>query len=476
MVSTQTLLVIISNLSIGIISMATMMVVFFQAPRVRTNQFFAMMMLTLGSWGLLNVIGRFLSDIDIDPAIHFGMASFLYILFFALLYFFSEEFTASPNPFLRWFGIAFLLMMFGGIISGEMFEPPRLSEQDAGGYVFGYKPFGLFGFAVGIMYLVLIVRRLHTNPDPRARALRPAGYLLMMGVVMLLLRPLSENVGSPWDLVLTFPWSSMTFSIASLVMARAVLQVQLFDPMRQLNQQLRQKNDELEEADRLKDQFLANVSHELRTPLNAIIGYTELTRNGVYGSINEQQAERLSKVVVNSRHLLELINDVLDLSKINAGQMELKCADFDLSAMLQEVVTSVTTLAEDKGLALHLECPEGLMLHADEPRLRQVFINLAGNAIKFTEQGSMIIRAKQASDLVRVSVEDTGIGITRENHHLIFDEFRQADGGSTRKYQGTGLGLAISKRIVDMHAGSIHVQSAPGEGSTFTVVLPLDAT
>ncbi|MFP4323137.1 MAG: sensor histidine kinase, partial [Anaerolineales bacterium] len=182
---------------------------------------------------------------------------------------------------------------------------------------------------------------------------------------------------------------------------------------------------------------------------------------------------RLTKVVVNSRHLLELINDVLDLSKINAGQMELAYSSMDVKAVLSDAVSALAPLAEDKALALTLDAPAQLSIQADAPRLRQVFINLIGNAIKFTENGSITVTARRTDDLLRVSVQDTGIGIAPEHQHVIFDEFRQADGGSTRRYQGTGLGLAISKRIVDMHGGSIDVQSAPGEGSTFTVVLPV---
>ncbi|NJL95155.1 MAG: HAMP domain-containing histidine kinase [Anaerolineae bacterium] len=256
-------------------------------------------------------------------------------------------------------------------------------------------------------------------------------------------------------------------------MGRAVLQAQLFDPLRQLNRDLQAANAELARANELKDQFLANMSHELRTPLNAIIGYTELLVDGHYGAISEKQHSRMEKVLRNSRHLLSLINNVLDLSKIEAGQMRKVLEPVDVPGLASGVVDTLLPLATGKGLALTLEC-EPLTLQADPGQLRQVLINLVGNAIKFTENGQVQIIARQVDGHISIAVQDTGIGIPPEHHAAIFEAFRQVDNSSTRAYAGTGLGLAICKRLIEMHHGQIVLESTPGQGSTFTIRLPLE--
>jgi CheY-like chemotaxis protein len=250
------------------------------------------------------------------------------------------------------------------------------------------------------------------------------------------------------------------------------------------------------QANRLKSEFLANISHELRTPLNAIIGYSELLINNMYGDLNPKQFDRIERVNISGKHLLELINDVLDLSKIEAGQMRLDIESLDVEEMMQHALTDVLPQAEMNGLQITLEiAPELPHVRGDSHRLRQIMINLLGNAVKFTKQGGIRARVKPLSiyggmalddlsmpagtkvadgEWLMISVSDTGIGIAPENHRIIFDAFRQVDGSSVREYGGTGLGLAIAKRLIGMHNGHIWVESQLEVGSTFYILLPVE--
>jgi signal transduction histidine kinase len=238
--------------------------------------------------------------------------------------------------------------------------------------------------------------------------------------------------------------------------------------------EIEDKSRQLEEASQHKSQFLANMSHELRTPLNAILGYTELMTDGAYGEPSEKTLEVLKRLEANGKHLLGLINDVLDLSKIEAGQLVLELSDYCIQDIAQTVRSTLEPLATDKKLAFKLELAPGLPPgHGDGRRLTQVLINLVGNAIKFTDAGEVAIKAEAANGSFHVSIRDTGPGISAADQAKLFQEFQQADNAITRKKGGTGLGLAISKRIIEMHGGKIWVESQPGQGSTFAFTLPV---
>jgi PAS domain S-box-containing protein len=242
---------------------------------------------------------------------------------------------------------------------------------------------------------------------------------------------------------------------------------------------LRQAKQYAEQASRAKSNFLANMSHELRTPLNAVLGYTELLMDGIYGPLPDRAQGILGRVQTNGRHLLSLINDVLDLSKIEAGQLSIVNEPYSVHGLVQAVVSAMEPLAKAKNLALKTSVVEGLPAgYGDERRLTQVLLNLIGNAIKFTEEGSVEIAARAHNGRLRISVTDTGIGIRPEDQALIFGAFHQGGNVAAHGQGGTGLGLAISKRIVELHGGSIEVRSAIGTGSTFIIDLPLmiDAT
>jgi signal transduction histidine kinase len=241
-----------------------------------------------------------------------------------------------------------------------------------------------------------------------------------------------------------------------------------------LFREIEAKGRELEIASKHKSDFLANMSHELRTPLNAILGYTELILDKIYGEVPENIQEVLDRVEKNGRHLLGLINDVLDLSKIEAGQLVLSLDDYSMKEVVHTVFTSVESLAAEKNLELKVSVsPEMAQGKGDQQRISQVFLNLVGNAIKFTEAGEVRIEATASNDNFVVSVSDTGRGLSEADQQMIFEEFHQADGSSTRKKGGTGLGLSIAKRIVEMHGGRIWVESTEGKGSTFWFTLPV---
>jgi signal transduction histidine kinase len=234
---------------------------------------------------------------------------------------------------------------------------------------------------------------------------------------------------------------------------------------------------QLETANRHKSEFLANMSHELRTPLNAVIGFSEVLQERMFGDLNEKQADYVNDIHSSGRHLLALINDILDLSKIEAGHMELEASEFDLPAMLETALTLVRERAQRHGIALSLEtAPEVGTVRGDERKLKQVTLNLLSNAVKFTpEGGSVRLGAQMNGAAIEVSVADTGVGIAPEDQALVFEEFRQVGNDAARKAEGTGLGLALARKFVELHGGTIRVESAPGRGSTFTFTLPVPA-
>jgi signal transduction histidine kinase len=286
---------------------------------------------------------------------------------------------------------------------------------------------------------------------PLMREMRPIGVL---GLTRSNPKPFTDN---QIELVTTFADQAVI----------AIENVRLFD-------EIQDKSRQLEVASQHKSQFLANMSHELRTPLNAILGYTELIADGIYGQPSEKMLGVLKRLESNGKHLLGLINDVLDLSKIEAGQLVLELTDYSLEDIAQTVRSTLEPLAADKKLAFKVEVASKLPPgHGDGRRLTQVLINLVGNAIKFTDTGEVIITAGATDGSFQLSVRDTGPGVSAADQAKLFQEFQQADNAITRKKGGTGLGLAISKRIIEMHGGKIWLESQIGHGSTFSFTVPV---
>ncbi|HUJ26745.1 MAG TPA: ATP-binding protein [Myxococcales bacterium] len=239
------------------------------------------------------------------------------------------------------------------------------------------------------------------------------------------------------------------------------------------NELLQRQHLELEQASQLKSQFLANMSHEFRTPLNAILGYTSMLLQGVSGEVPPSQRQKLQRIDSNSRHLLSIINDILDISRIEAGKMPLHIEEFELQGLLSELLAEVEPLIQKAKLQTLTEIGDDLPpMVSDRQKVKQVVLNLLTNAIKFTPQGQVKVVADVDANLFRIRVQDTGIGIAPQDREKVFEDFRQADNSVTREYGGAGLGLAICKRLVNMLGGTIELQSELGRGSTFTVAVP----
>jgi signal transduction histidine kinase len=241
-----------------------------------------------------------------------------------------------------------------------------------------------------------------------------------------------------------------------------------------LFREIEDKSRQIEAANRHKSEFLANMSHELRTPLNAIIGFSEVLGERMFGELNEKQAEYTEDILSSGRHLLSLINEILDLSKVEAGRMELEVATFDLPLAIDNARTFVRERATKHGINLDVTVDERLGdFVGDERKIKQILLNLLSNAVKFTPEGGRIgIHARQADGSVEISVSDTGIGISPEDQAKIFEEFRQVGGDYAHKREGTGLGLTLAKKFVELHGGKIWVTSEVGKGSTFSFTLP----
>jgi signal transduction histidine kinase len=481
-ISIQGILVVATNVFVSVISTAMMLLVLWQAPRQRSNQLFAAMMFVLLFFSFSNIAQRLVDVLQIDPELMLNINTTLYAWFIVLLIIFVEEFTRLKSQ-LKVVGIVLATIVTALLVTGNVYQNSRPSPTDPGGYLMDISPIGLVMLVIYAIYVVVILMALRRSTDPRAKMIWPAILCILVGVILVALRPFSAiEIGGtrPLGLILTIPYNSIGLALAAMIVGYTVLKHQLFDPLYKLNKDLEKANHDLEKANRelaqanvMKTQFLANMSHELRTPLNAIIGYTQMAVDGIYGPLTQKQSDRLSRVVANGYNLLALINDLLDISKIEAGRLTLISKRVDTPALIQSVSSTLQPLADKKGLSLAFECDDAPPIYADETRARQILTNIGANAIKFTPKGSVTIRTQRDGKYLRFSIIDTGIGIPAEALSTIFEEFRQVDGGFTRQYEGSGLGLTIARRLVEMQRGQITVESTVGVGSTFHVMLPL---
>ncbi|TAF09648.1 MAG: hybrid sensor histidine kinase/response regulator [Nostocales cyanobacterium] len=250
------------------------------------------------------------------------------------------------------------------------------------------------------------------------------------------------------------------------------------EELKKQQQQIQLQNLKLLEASRLKSQFLATISHELRTPMNAIIGFSQILLRPKFGQLSNQQADMVERILNNGKHLLMLLNEVLDFSKLETGRLELKPEIFDLGKIVNNTVTEIRSLAEAKKLALRVEIDlENSLTFNDPIRVRQILINLLSNAVKFTDNGSICLEIREITkNRLAITIQDTGIGISPQDFQHIFEAFRQVDQGISRKYPGTGLGLAIINSLVQMMGGEIFLESQLGVGSVFKIELPRQIT
>ncbi|MEN2985399.1 MAG: ATP-binding protein [Thermodesulfovibrionaceae bacterium] len=335
----------------------------------------------------------------------------------------------------------------------------------------------IFATILAIAVTTLIVRKLIKKP---LNTLVDATQRFAKGEMIAITKYPKDEIGK---LIETFNYMVNEVARSKMELEKELTRrAKLLEERDELVALLQKANKQLKELDTLKSAFIANMSHELRTPMNAIIGYTDLLLDEVDGPLNEDQKESLRKVAMNARHLLQLINDVLDISKIESGKIELRPRQVNLRQLIDSIMVTFEPMINKKGLSFSVDIkPEAEILYVDEDKVKQILINLISNAVKFTHQGGISIRARVSErgkdkegnpQFVEIAVQDTGIGIKKDDLDRIFDKFAQADVSTTRQYEGTGLGLSIVRGLVSLHKGMVWAESEFGRGSTFYVLLP----
>ncbi|HEX3051720.1 MAG TPA: ATP-binding protein [Aggregatilineaceae bacterium] len=451
-----------SGLALAVFGAALALLVIWHDARRRSNQYFALCMMIFSSYGVLNTIWHVSPAFDLEPEPAMYAATTVYIVGLILLFNFVISFVELPRRIQQvehWIsvplGLGFVILLW----TDQLF-----TDFKRGSYDYSVTPTAVMGGIIALVYIASSTVLLYRRRSPKRGPLLLATGMVLVGLVIFLAVPVLRR----------YSVNALAMTICMVLLGRLVIVHQVFQPLADLNGQLIEKNKQLVEATRLKSQFLANMSHELRTPLNSIIGYTELVENGTYGDLNATQQDRLAKVGRNGRLLLDLINDVLDLSKIEAGRLNLDIVQVPMVELLDNLLDSIEPRVLEKGLKLVRGYSNLPAVLADENRARQILSNLLSNAIKFTEQGVVIVRGHydETRQQVVISITDTGIGIDPKHQEHIFEAFHQADSTLTRKYEGTGLGLTISYRLCELHGGRIWFNSAVGRGSTFHVALP----
>jgi signal transduction histidine kinase/CheY-like chemotaxis protein len=464
-VGSATLLSLSANVTLAVSGAALVLLVLWQDARRRGNQYFGLCMTFFALYGAFNCPMQVAQQYDLDPVPLLKLLSTVYIGGIVLLFNFVLAFAGLPRRFRQLqsaISIPLSTLFIALVWLGFVFED--FKPLPAGSYRYNLTLTGMVGVGVAMLYLVSMVALLYRQHNPHARDLSIPILLLVLGVFVFSVTPRLRE----------YSLNAVAVAASAVMLGRIVVRQQVFKPLADLNDALASKNDELAEATRQKAQFLASMSHELRTPLNSILGYTELVSSGTYGDLTELQRDRLQKIMRNGRLLLQLINDVLDLSKIEAGRLDLKFTQVPTVELLDGLLQEYEPKALEKGLSLVRGYGKLPALGADEIRARQILENLLSNAIKFTEHGVVIVRGH--FDAVRqqvvVSITDTGPGIDPALQEHIFDAFRPMDSPLLGSYDGTGLGLAIARRLTEMHGGSLWFESVVGQGTTFHVALP----
>lgn len=463
-VTATTLVVLLANGMTAVIAVALLMLVLWQDPRQAANQRFAVSMASLATYTTVNAFARFVDQLATDPLPVFYLAATAYGVFVVSIFFFASEFAPGQPRATRWMRLAGAALIVGHTIAlwtGNVTTNARPLPNDPGGYTWDYTRLGIFASATLFAYLIATTLALSRSDDERARSLWPAPVMTLASAVSALLI---------WPRV-NIPLNAVFLALTAFALGLPVLRRELFNPLANAHAELARKKRELERVNRVKSQFLATVSHELRTPLNSINGYSEMMLAEVYGPLNETQRDRIEKVLRNGRQLLTLINDVLDLNQIERGRLRLDLQRVEIPPLLDAVLDVCTPLAAQKGLRFVRDYADASAILADEVRVREIFTNVLANACKFTERGTITVRAAPSGEMVRLEVADTGVGIPADQYHAVFAEFQQI-AGQGGPGEGTGLGMAITKRLVELHGGNIWLDSVPGEGTTVFITLP----
>lgn len=467
-ISLVTVIVAVSNAITTILASALLMLVFWQNPRERINQTFAALMLFTLLYCTFNILTRFVEDLHLQIEVVFYWTITFYGFMAVAMYLFVISFAQVRQHLLyRGVGILMIILNFAFeyfLWNDEIATDFELLTNQTGGYLIQYSALGLIALFISLVYLLLsslILYRMSLH-DGRLRYLSIAPLLIVAGVLW---------SATGWRYI-PIPLTAITLTLAIFMLGYSLLRENLFNPLATITKELVEKNAQLSAANQLKNQFLSNMSHELRTPLNSIINFTELILEEAYGDINPHQANRLEKVVRNGRNLLALINDILDLSRIETGRIELNRRAIEPQEILEQVISVFEPEINAKNLDLIRQYKAVTAIDGDELRIKQIFMNIISNAVKFTARGHLKITLEEKNDTVVCGIEDTGIGIPIDKQTEVFDAFRQIDSGPTREYGGTGLGMNITKRLVELMGGKIWLESKVGKGTTFYVELP----
>ncbi len=458
-------LTLIVNAAATVCCAALCMLLLWQDFRRRSNQLFALTMFVFAVYSANSLLMRFnylfnyRNDVILYSSVSlYGLgcfALFTFLSYFARLNLWARRLIIGGGALLA---VVLIAVMWQGAFYTDI---TVLADRTIG---YSLTPLGIAGLFIVVAYQLISVALIYFSHTERSRELWGFALLLPLEAVV---SAIPGFQGLPLD--------TLAMLIIALATARIIMYEHVAKPMTELNKQLVLANQNLMQANQFKAQFLANMSHELRTPLNSIIGYTDLVSSGLYGPLTQKQIDRLEKIARNGRRLLALINDVLDLSKIEAGHMILNREPILLDDALTPVLALVRPDAEKKDVALICEYRADLPpLHADIIRLEQILFNVLSNAVRFTPSGSVTLRAHPVINEVTISVTDTGIGIPLDRQEAIFDSFTQDEDNFVGRTEGTGLGLVVTRHLVQMHGGQFWFTSdgIPGKGSTFYISIP----
>ncbi len=473
-----------------VVGLATMLLVFWQAPRQRNNLIMTLYLSTVVGWGLAGFLLNGTVLINNDPTFFYHVAAFMTGLNTIANFVLIVHYAGIGH---RW---TIRLLVVAGVCVLGLSGPPLFENRL---FAFqGISPDGLFmveftqlGIPVvigAILFQFSSAGLVWAHRHSRVGSVLPGTFVATAAVLSNSLPQISS-----------YSLDGLLAAVASLLFARAILREQLFKPLLTLNADLAESNARLTElsdglqraanelhrakeaaeaANRAKSTFLASMSHELRTPLTAILGYSDLIEQELVLQQQDDLVTDLHKIQVSGRHLLALISDILDLSKIEAGRIEIQLSHFEIRDLVGEVCCTIETLAQQNGNTLLVECdPEVGSMVSDKLKLRQVLFNVLGNACKFTEYGSIRFAVKRASQPASVvfTITDSGIGMTPEQIAHLFEAFTHVDTSTTRQRGGSGLGLAISQHYCQLLGGTISAASQPGAGSVFTITLPAES-